>query len=563
MEVPGTAAALDTPQMREKADKRAETLRESLKQSVVADVQDAGVLRKAITVTVPAKVIGEHIQAQFDDLSSDAYIPGFRKGRAPRALVQKRYGSDVRDSLKTSILGQSYFAAVEQHKLEVLGDPLFRVPADHGVKLVELSEALTHLTVPESGDFQYECELEVKPSFELPELQGLEIKAPQVDITDAMVEEWIERQRKIRGRYEPLTGDAANIDDMLIADVTLESDGKEVKREANLQLGVRATRLDGITLLDLGEKLKGAHVGSHVETDCTIPDDYERADLRGKKAKFKFEIHELKRLKPIPLPELVSEMGALDEAQLRTFVREDMESERDVLVARAKREQVYDHLLGMISLELPEKLSARQTDRAVMRTVVELHQRGTPPSEIETKIDELRTVAKEQVARELKLQFILEKVAEKLGVRVFDEEVNTEIARIARRYNRRFDRVRDELQRDGLLMQLADQIRQDKAVRQILSDAKVVEVTAGDDATDEPAAKGESGGEKKARQMTPGSESTAGKGSGEAESVDVEPEDAPSAAAETSAAGAAKAKAAAKTKSEKKTGDGKTKSDGK
>lgn len=541
MDVPGATAALDTPELRDKAEKRAEALRETLKNSVVADLKDAGVLRKCLAVTVPAQVIGEHIQAQFDDLSSDAFVPGFRKGRAPRALIQKRYGSDVRDSLKTSIVGQSYFAAVEKNKLEVLGDPLFRIETADGVKLVELGEALTHLTVPESGDFQYECELEVKPTFELPDLKGLEIKSPQVEITDTMVDEWIERQRKIRGRYEPVTDAAAAADDLLIADVTLECDGKEVKREANLQLGVRPTRLDGIKLMDLGEKLKGARVGSHIETECTIPEDYERADLRGKPAKFKFEIHELKRLKPIPLEELISEVGAENEAQLRQFVREDMEAERDVLIARAKREQVYDHLLEKIPLELPEKLSARQTDRAVMRAVVDLHQKGTPQSEIESKIDELRTIAKDQVARELKLQFILEKVAEAHNIRVFDEEVNTEIARIARRYNRRFDRVRDELQRDGLLMQLADQIRQEKAVRQILSEASVVEVT--EESLKEPAEqkKKSSGGKKAASQK------------GEAAA---EPADAGNAsgAADTPAENAPKKKAARK-KSSGKSGD--------
>jgi trigger factor len=473
MDLPGAGVGLDTPELRDKAEKRAESLLETLKKSVKVDLQDIGVLRKSMQVTVPADIISQQIESQFEDLASDAHVPGFRKGRAPRALLQKRFGAHVRDSLKTGLVGQSYFAAIEEHKLQVLGDPLFRIETSNGIKLMELGEALQSIEVPMSGDFTYTCELEVKPEFELPELKGIQIKAPEIAITEKMVDEWIERQRKIRGRYEPHPEGAAGADDQLIADVTLSAEGKEVKREANLQLGVRPTRLDGITLMDLGEKLKGAKVGSKIVAECTIPDDYERADLRGKPATFTFEIHELKRLQPASVEDLVNEVGAKDEAQLREFVKDDLEADRDIYMARAKREQVNDYLLKTIKLDLPENLSARQTDRAVMRAVVELHQRGTPPSEIEARIDELRTVAREQVARELRLQFILEKVAEQRGIRVFDEEVNTEIARIARRYGRRFDRVRDDLQREGLLLQLADQIRQDKAIAQLIEEAQV------------------------------------------------------------------------------------------
>lgn len=488
MDLPGAGIGLDTPELRDKAEKRAESLLETLKKSVKVDLKEIGVLRKAMQITVPGDIIGQQIESQFEDLASDAHVPGFRKGRAPRALLQKRFGAHVRDSLKTGLVGQSYFAGIEQHKLQVLGDPLFRIETENGVKLMELGEALQTIEVPMSGDFSYTCELEVKPDFELPELKGVQIKAPDIAITDKMVDEWIERQRKIRGRYEPHPEGAAGADDQLIADVTLSSEGKEVKREANLQLGVRPTRLDGITLMELGDKLKGAKVGAKIVADCTIPDDYERADLRGKPARFSFEIHELKRLQPATVEELVSEVGAKDEAQLREFVKDDLEAERDVYMARAKREQVNDYLLKTIKVDLPENLSARQTDRAVMRAVVELHQKGTPPSEIEARIDELRTVASEQVARELRLQFILEKVAEKRGIRVFDEEVNTEIARIARRYGRRFDRVRDDLQREGLLLQLADQIRQDKAIAQIIEEAQV-------DTAVPAEASGEAGGE--------------------------------------------------------------------
>ena len=189
---------------------------------------------------------------------------------------------------------------------------------------------------------------------------------------------------------------------------------------------------------------------------------------------------------PEPLPEFLQAWGFETEAEARTYIREGLESERNQLVARGKRAQIEEYLLNHTALELPLDFSTRQTERAVMRRVIELQQRGMPLTDIETRIDELRTSAKEQVGVELKLGFILEKVSEALDIHVNDEEVNTEIARIAQLYNRRFDRVRDDLQSRGLLPQLVERIRDNKCVAVLLEQAQL---TAAEDAPAKQAAK--------------------------------------------------------------------------
>jgi len=483
MAVPGATSAMDTPEMWEKAQEESARLLEELKKQVQADVKDIGVLRKEMHVTVPAKVIADHMEHNYSELMHDAFVPGFRKGHAPRRLIEKRFGADVRESLTTAIVGQSFYAAAENNKLEVLGDPLFRIEAESGVKLVDFGEASAQLKLPEQGDFAYTCELELKPTFELPELKGIEIKAPKIEVTEAMVDEQILRKRKLRGHFEPVSA-AAEKDDQVIADVILTVDGTEVKREENISLGVRPTRLDGVTLMTLDQVLTGAKSGETRQTDAEIPEDYERADLRGKKGQFAFKIHEIKRLVPEPVAEFMKAWGFETEKDLRDDFRAQIESERDQLMGRARKAQMEDHLLKSVPIDLPEGFSTRQTDRAVVRRVIELQRRGVPMSDIEARIDELRPSATQQVANELKLGFILEKVAEKLEVSVTDEEVNTEIARMAQLYNRRFDRVRDDLQSRGLLEHLVEQIRQNKTIDLLLADAKIVDAPADSAASD-------------------------------------------------------------------------------
>ncbi|GAG39600.1 unnamed protein product, partial [marine sediment metagenome] len=253
---------------------QAEKLLEELKEKVQVEIEDVGTLRKKLAITVPAEVITQELERNFNELRSDAMVPGFRKGHAPIQLVQKRFGADVRESLTTTILGQSFFAATETNELEVLGDPLFNIAADEGEKLMEIDEALQHIKLPESGDFSYRCEVEIKPAFELPKLKGIEVKTPKITITDKDVKEHLMRQRKIRGRYEPLTKGSAKVDDLAIAKSRLTVDGKLVKEEDNVELGVRATRLDGILLDKLDEVLTGAKPGDVRSIECEIPDDY-------------------------------------------------------------------------------------------------------------------------------------------------------------------------------------------------------------------------------------------------------------------------------------------------
>ena len=473
MNIPPAGGARENPEAWDKAQEESERLLEDLKKEVKAECKDIGVLRKELRVTVPAKIIADHMEHNYSELMHDAFVPGFRKGRAPRRLVEKRFGHDVRESLTTSIVGQSFYAAAENEKLDVLGEPLFRIEVEGGVKLVDIGQALEHIKLPESGDFGYVCEIELKPTFELPELKGIEIKTPSVEITEEMVDEQVLRHRKLRGRVEPAS-DGARKDDSVITDVILTVDGAEVKHDENVPVGVRPARLDGVTLSTLDEVLIGARPGETRTTDGVIPDDYERADLRGKTGRFEFRIHEIKRLVPETLETVVQAMGYETADEFRKDVRTRIEAEHDGMMHQARKTQVEQYLLQHTKIELPQDFSTQQTDRAVERRVVELQQRGVPWSAIEVRIDELRTQAREPVANELRLSFILEKVAEQLGAQVNDEEVNTEIARMARLYNRRFDRIRDDLQSRGLLEQLVERIRQDKCIDLLLKDAKLV-----------------------------------------------------------------------------------------
>lgn len=462
-------------------------IKEKLKSAIRVNVSEAGVLRKTMTVTVPRDNLQFELDKEFKELLTEATIPGFRKGRAPRRLIEKRFGRDVSDQVQTRILSNAYLAAVEKEDLKVLGDPLVWVSLKDKAgaqkeQLVDMQKALEHIRLPDTGDFEFRCEVEIKPEFELPELEGVAVEKPILEITDEDVTTQIDRIRARRGAYAPVAeGEGIQADDFLICDLRMVVDGSEIKTAENVRFAARAQMVEGAVVADFGEKLTGAKAGESRTVSGDLPDDYDVAELRGKKATFEVKVQEIKRLQ---LPELdasfIESMGFDKVEEFREWVRTGMESQLGQEIQRGMHEQVRRYLLENTKIEVPEGLSSKQAERIAMRRRVELARQGVPDEEIEKHADELMTSAREQAAVELKLFFILDKIAGLWEIDVTEEEMNAQIAAIAQSYNKRFDRVRDELAQNNGLTMLYLEIRDENCINKILEKAKVTETKPGE-----------------------------------------------------------------------------------
>jgi len=474
-----------------------EQIKEQLKGIIGVKVEDAGTLRKSLTISVPREHLTKEFDREYGDLVTEAVVPGFRKGRAPRRLVEKRYGREVGEQVQTRMLSNAYLAAVEKEDLKVLGDPeVWAKPAgkDTGEELMEMTTALSNIDLPDEGDFSFRCEVEIKPEFELPKLEGVQIEKPEISIEDKDVDEQIDRIRARRGTWAPVTDENAKVetDDLLICDIVLTADGKEYAKKENEQLAARPQFIEGVAVGDFGKKVEGTKVGDSVKIDVEMPDDHVTEDLRGKKAELSVTVNDLKRLKLPPMDkDFLEAQGFESEKEFKDFVRERMESELDWEIRKGMRNQVRKYLLDETKIDLPEGLSSRQAARVASRRIVEMQRQGVPIAEIEKHADELRTSAKEQAGAELKLYFILEAIAEEFDVDISEEELNSQIAQMAAMYGKRFDRMRDELSKDNGLMQMYLDLRDEKCIDKIIGDGNIVE-PSGDD--------GESGGQKKAKK---------------------------------------------------------------
>jgi len=463
---------------------------EKLKEAIDVRVEDAGALRKKVTVTVPRETIDERLDEQYTELRTGAVVPGFRRGRAPRRLLEKRFGTEVGETLSQQLVSSSYLAAIEKSDLKVIGEPMVCIKEDETETLLDVAEAIPKIELPAEGDLSFSCEVEISPEFDLPELDGIPVEKPVVEITDAEVNEQIDRFRQIRGTFETLPDGQIQEDDAVIADVKMTSGDTVLKEQEAVRLAARGQVVDGVSLEKLGEVLKGSKAGDVCKTSGELGDDYVKVEFRGKQADFEFKIREVQRLNMPELnEEFVTSLGFETEKDLREYVQNDLESRVDQEVQRSMASQVRQYLLDKMSFDLPERLSERQTGRVAGQRMLSLLRQGVPPAEADKLMDEVKTSAKEDVARDLKLFFIMEKLSEDIEVEVTEGEINSQIATIAHNQNARFDRVRDQLVKEGGLQNLYVQIRDEKIVAQLLEKAKVSDAKAKDEGKDEGKAK--------------------------------------------------------------------------
>lgn len=463
----------------EEGEEAEKSLEDKLKEVIDVQVEEIGSLRRKLTISVPRDTLDDQVNEQYDELRREAVVPGFRRGRAPRRLLEKRFGGEVSETLVQQLVSTGYMAAVEKSDLKVLGDPLIYVKGEgegEGEVLKDVQEAIEQLELPPDGPLVFSCEVEIRPEFELPSLESIPLEKPIVEITDEDVTEQVNRIRGMQGTYEPVLEGAIDADDLVTADLKMTSDGTVVKEQADVRLAARPQVVDGAVLDKLGEKLTGAKKGDTVIVDGTLGDDYPKSEFRGKAAQFEFAIKDIQRLK---LPELTDEFlkayGFDSEKELRDFLRQDLESRLDEEVRRGLRGQTAQYLLDNTSFDLPERLSNRQIAQVTSSRLLELYRRGVPQAEAEKHIDELRTSSREDAIRDLKLAFVMEKLAEEIEVEVSEGEINAMIAGIAQRQGQRFDRVRDHLAQQGGLTTLYVQIRDDKILDELIGKASITE----------------------------------------------------------------------------------------
>jgi trigger factor len=427
-----------------------------------ATIEEAGAARKRIKIEIPGERIQAKLKEAFGELQHDAVLPGFRRGRAPKRLIEKRFGGSIRETVKQQVVAEAYEKAIEDNKLEAIGEP-------------EID--LNKLELPESGNMQLSVEVEVAPEFELPSIEKIAVKKPKLEANDERLTLAVENLRKYFGHWHDKT-DGATEEDTVNADVKItQEDGTVIVEQPAVSLAVKPGNIAGIKFDDLGDKLKGQKIGDVVTLEGILPDNHHEENLRGKKVIITLAI---KGVRHQHLPEVNAEFASMlgfdNVDDLKADLKERLVTQLEQETKGAMSQQVYRYLLANTKLDLPAKLSQRQMGNILRRRATEMMQQGVPEAEIVQQIDQLRISSAQQAAVDLRLFFILGKLADQFGVDVSQEEVNARIAAMAAQYGRRPEKLRSQMSASGQLEQVYLQIRDGKVVDKLVEMGEVTEV---------------------------------------------------------------------------------------
>jgi trigger factor len=426
-------------------------------------VEDAGPATKKVSVQIPEDRIKARLSKQFKEIRRDAQLPGFRAGRAPAKLIEKKFGSEIKEQVRRDLMRESYEQAVEVNKLAVLGEPTF--------------DAGSNITLPEAGPLNYAFEVEVQPEFTLPSLTGIPVKRPKVEVREENVEQAMQNLREQQGTLVPVEDGAVAAKDLITADVHLKVDGNVVGHVHDAQLVARPARIGGIEVPDFEQQIVGAQVGETRTLNVKGPESHANEAVRGKDVGIDVTVKDIKRLELAEItPEFLADLGFDNEQQVRDALREQMVERITYDVAQAQREQVSKYLMENTTLELPTKLSAKQVDRVAQRRAMDLLMRGVPQDQVIAQIEVLRAGAAQEAGRELKLFFILQRIATEQDTDVDEAELNGRIAMLAAQKGERPEKVKSEMAKDGSLQNLYIQMREQKALDKILESAAIEEI---------------------------------------------------------------------------------------
>ena len=458
--------------MAKKKTETAEETKDEVKNIVT--ITDAGPCKKKIEIEIPAETIHAKLDEKFRELRKDAMVPGFRKGRAPIRLLEKRFGTDVSKQVKLELLVAASDAAIKDNDLKILGEP----DVDH-----------EKIILPEEGPMKVEFKVEVRPEFDLPELEGIEIEKPKIEVTDQQVDDEVEALRKRAGIWTPKEKGGANEGDQVVADVILITEGAadHDKRE-NIEITLRKTGfVAGVPVEDLDKLLKGVKHGDEKKTTVNIPETFYNEELRGKKIDLTIEVKEVKSLELAELNEdFFKRFGVEDEGDLKDKIREQISAQAERQARSAMSQQVYAFLRDKIDFELPNDVVAAQSVSILQRQYSNMLMQGMAKEQVDEQMDQLKAGSEEQAAEQLKMYFIMDKLADKLEVEVSEEEINGQIAYAAAMRGRRPEKMREELAKDGSLAQMTLEIREQKCIEKILEKATIKDV---DKVTEKPAKK--------------------------------------------------------------------------
>jgi trigger factor len=390
-------------------------------------------------------------------------IPGFRKGHAPRNVLERKFGKALLDDLKFELLSGSFEEVKEEKKLEPVGEPELEAEK---------------IVLEEGKPFVYEMKIEVRPTFEIKNYEGIKVTKPAIVVEDKDIDNVLKGFQESKAELIPAEDNVARENDQLTADFSLVVEGKTVETgENNAVFLTPDVQFFGKELPEFYKAIVGKKVGDVIEVPVQLPDTFADKALAGKNAGIKTTIKSVKQKKLPPVDTDFAkkhfDMDTVDE--LKADIKKRIEREKEAGGRAVMGEKIVEELVKANDFPMPEGLIASGTEEALRRVHLDLAMKQTPEEEINKVLEKEKSQSRDNMAKALKAHFILEHLAQKEKIFVTEDQVEERVNQLASQYGKWPHEMKAYLEERGLLTQLRRSMREELVKEYLLSKAVIEE----------------------------------------------------------------------------------------
>jgi len=407
-------------------------------------------------IEVSSQAITEAFEKVYNEITKIANIPGFRIGKAPLDVVKKHYASDAREEVLKRLIPEAYREALQEHSITPVGLP-------------EISD----VSFESEKALSFKARVDTRPKFKLKDYKGIKIAKKKVQINDADVEKTLENLRELNARYVAAEDRPVQMGDYVVSDLECSVDGKSAhpKRE-NLWLFIdKESAIPG-----LADNIVGMRKGEAKEIEVKLPPKYPDKKLVGKIAKYHVVAKEIKiRQLPEINDEFAKDLGRNTLEELRSEIRKEMENRAKIDAEIDAENQLLTKLMDDNVFAVPSSFVTRQLSYMVEDAKKRLEQKGFKKEDLDKKDDEFKEKFKNEAVRQVRLLFILDEIAMLEGMTVNEKDLKDTYRSIATQTNRTEDEVKGHYEKEDLVDNLEEKIREGKTIQFLLKNAEMTE----------------------------------------------------------------------------------------
>ncbi len=435
--------------------------KESSQLNLDVEISEAGPCRKHVVVTVSEADIATVRGDAIDELAGKAEVPGFRVGRVPSALLEKRFRDEIISDIKQKVLLQSLEQLSDDNSIDPINQPEINVDS---------------LDIPESGDFHYEFDVEVRPEFEIPDYASLTIERPSGEASDDEFKAF--RTQFLSSHAERNTVDRPAVkSDFVVCDIVFRHNGKEIRESESIALQLHSElRFQDSELSDFDELMTGVTTGDTRKAELTVSLQSPNVEMRGETVEAEFRVLEVQeQILPTMDREFLERLDCDSETDLDERLQEALKRQIEYQQRQATRQQVLEKITEAADWELPESMVKQQTENALRREMLEMSQAGFPREHIMARENEIRQNAIDSTRQALKEHFVLDRIANDENIECEESDIDHELTMMAFQSGESLRRIRARMIKSDMMDNLEAQLRERKAVDHVIEKVSFTE----------------------------------------------------------------------------------------